>query len=126
MRKLRNILFLLLAFAWAPITWHCNLEVLPLLDFLACCAHDQVVPHQDSDCDEDGCALVESGNYKTPEEQVFVAPPQVVARLVQQVSIEQVDEISESILATSPPEELRAWQFVLRTALPVRAPSTLS
>jgi hypothetical protein len=70
--------------------------------------------------------VVESGNYKTQEQQVFVAPPQVVAWLVQQVSTEPTDEISQSILATSPPEELHAWQFVLRTALPVRAPSTVS
>ena len=97
-----------------------------MLDFLACCAHDEVVPHQDSDCDEDGCAAVESGNYKTQEEQVFVAPPQVVAWLVQQISTDRIDEISESILATAPPEELHAWQFVLRTALPVRAPSAVS
>ena len=121
------MLFLVLAFAWAPITWHCNLEVLPVLDFLACCAHEEeAVPHQDSDCDEDGCSVVESGNYKTQEEQVFVAPPQVAVWLVQQVATEPIDEISRSILATSPPEELHIWQFVLRTALPVRAPSTFS
>lgn len=120
------MLFLVLAFAWAPITWHCNLEVLPVLDFLACCAHDEVAPHQDSDCDEDGCAVVESGNYKTQEQQVFVAPPQIVAWLFEQVSTEPTDEISQSILATSPPEELHIWHFVLRTALPVRAPSSVS
>ena len=121
------MLFLVLAFAWAPITWHCNLEVLPVLDFLACCAHEkEAAPHQDNDCESDSCAVVESGNYKTQEEQVFVAPPQVAAWLVQQASPEPIDEISQSVVATSSPEELHIWQFVLRTALPVRAPSTVS
>ena len=93
------MLFLVLAFAWAPITWHCNLEVLPVLDFLACCAHEEdAAPHQDNDCDSDSCAVVESGNYKTQEEQVFVAPPQVVSCVVQQVSANPVDEVSQRIL----------------------------
>ena len=121
------MLFLVLALAWAPITWHCNLEVLSVLDFLACCAHDEEsAPHQDNDCESDSCAVVESGNYKTQEEQVFVAPPQVAAWLAQQVSTERGDEISQRILAATPPEELQIWQFVLRTALPVRAPSIVS
>jgi hypothetical protein len=119
--------FLVLAFAWAPITWHCSLEVLPVLDFLACCAHDEAAaPHQDSDCDEDGCAVVESGNYKTQDEQIVVVPPQLVSWFVHVVPARPTDETSQSVLATSPPEELRTWQFALRTALPVRAPSLAS
>ena len=120
------MLFLVLAFAWAPITWHCNLEVLPVLDFLACCSDNAAAPHQDSDCDEDGCAVVESGNYKTQDEHIDVAPPPLVSWLVDLASAGPIDETSQSVLATSPPEELRIWQFVLRTALPVRAPSLAS
>lgn len=127
MIKLRGVLLLVMAFAWAPITWHCGLEVLPILDFLACCDHEEEsAAHQDDDCEQDGCAVVESGNYKTQEQQVFVAPPQIARWWAELVAPRPIDQLYQEIPATSPPEDLRTWQFVVRAALPVRAPSFAS
>lgn len=122
------MLFVALAFAWAPITSHCQLEILPGLDFLACCDHEEESgPHQDNDCEQDGCATVESGDYKTQDRQAFVTPPVLAAILaISGVCSEASDRTADIILATSPPEELHTWQFVLRAALPVRAPSIVS
>jgi hypothetical protein len=74
-RYLKTIWVVALACAWVPITAHCTLEGLPALEFLACCAHEGTAsPHQDNDCESDGCAAVESGNYRAQEQDVLVAP----------------------------------------------------
>jgi len=127
-RRLRNILFVALALAWAPITSHCQLEILPALDFLACCGHDdESAPHHDNDCQQDACAAVESGHYKTQDPQLFVDPPMLALLLnVRGVCADAGDRTSRIILAAAPPEQLHTWQFVLRAALPVRAPSIVS
>jgi hypothetical protein len=123
------MLFIALAFAWAPITWHCNLEVLPVLNFLACCEHDEAGgPHQDNDCQQDGCATVESGDYRTQDyDPLFVAPDFMPVAMAAVLELSFLpDEVSVGIFTTAPPEQHHIWQFAFRTALPVRAPSSAS
>lgn len=119
-----------LALLWAPITSHCQLEALPALEFLACCDHGQSAPpHQDDDCKQDGCATVESGEYRTQDERIIVAAPVLILPGVESASDELntlIDRVSRGILAAVPPEHSRVWQFALRMALPVRAPSLAS
>lgn len=117
---------LLVALLWAPITWHCHLETLPALDFLACCAHEETQPHQDADCASDGCAVVESGDYKTSEQQLFVSPPLAIAPPGGEPAKQVPDAASQRIAMKPPPPQFRTWQFTFRTALPVRAPSFVS
>ena len=123
--RLKTGLVLVLALLWAPITWHCQLEAVPLLEFLTCCDHEEPdAPHQDADCETDGCAVVESGNYKTPEPQLFVSPPLAVSFVAAIRFWSDAD--SEAIAATPPPVDCRIWQFTFRTALPPRAPNLFS
>jgi len=129
MKWLKTIATFGLLSLWLSATNHCKLEEIPGLSFLACCDHS-AAPHQDSDCDTDGCAQVEDGLYKTEDSNVAAQAPLLVLTVC-------LDEIIAETLAALPP--LRAnfstvalpelpvtWQFSFRTALPPRAPSFAS
>jgi hypothetical protein len=127
--RLRKTVALLLLALWVPVTAHCKLETLSGLDFLACVEHEDSVPHQDSDCQEDVCASVESGNYRMEDN-----PPQILLPLAILVPaiIDQPAENSLppqptfSAVSFAPPELSKGWQFFFRTALLPRAPSFVS
>src|SRR5688500_11569259 len=127
---LKAIWVVALALLWAPITSHCQLEAIPSLTaLLACCDHEESAPHQDNDCEQDACASVESGDYRTQEREALLVAPDFVALEVAAVVIELAslpDEVSLGIFTTAPPEQHHIWQFAFRTALPVRAPSLAS
>jgi hypothetical protein len=126
-QRLKMGLMLVLALLWAPITWHCQLEAVSLLKFLACCDHEEsAAPHQDDDCDTDACAVVESGDYKTPEPQLFVSPPALASLRMMESIFDAADADSQRIAARPVPEAVRPWQFTFRTALLPRAPSFVS
>ncbi len=113
---------------WGMAMTHCDLEHLPAFEFLACCTHPDTAPHQDQDCEQDGCAAVESGLYKIDEQPVLLPTPVFVLSLF----LPLLDEVapasvpSGGALDSAPPELLRIWQFSFRTALPPRAPSFVS
>lgn len=116
---------------WAMITSHCGLENIPGLSFLACASESASASHQPSDCgDDDSCATVESGHYKTEDSDLalgktpFVTVALVSALLSNLDTIEPVSILVPKELA--PPELARSWQFSSRTALPPRAPSFIS
>lgn len=131
MRYLKTIWVVALALLWVPITSHCQLESIPSLTaLLACCEHeDASAPHEDQDCEQDACATVESGDYRTQEhDPLFVAPDLVASEIAATVTElgSLPDKVSLGILATAPPGQHHIWQFAFRTALPVRAPSLAS
>ena len=131
MRYLKTIWIVGLALMWLPITAHCKLEMLPALsEILACCDHEEESkPHQDNDCEQDGCASVESGNYRTQDFDAFVAAPAFTPVDLPDAAVELSalpDEVSLGIFTTAPPPSERIWNFSLRTALPARAPSLAS
>jgi hypothetical protein len=130
-RYLKTIWVVALALLWVPITSHCQLESIPSLTaLLACCEHeDTSAPHEDQDCEQDSCASVESGDYRTQEREPLLVIPDHISIEVAAVVVEPgslPDEISLRILATAPPAQHHLWQFALRMALPVRAPSFAS
>ena len=112
---------------WGLAMSHCALERLPGLGFLACCQHGGIAPHQDSDCDMDGCSAVESGLYKL-EEPVSASPSPLLAGWVLpfEATAPRNRPLCSAIVDSSPPERQRVWQFSQRTALPPRAPSSAS
>jgi hypothetical protein len=130
-RYLKTIWVVALALLWVPITSHCQLETIPSLTaLLACCDHEKAsAPHEDQDCEQDACASVESGDYRTQEHEALLVSPDrttvEVAAVVVELSSRAV-EVSLGILNTAPPEQHHIWQFAFRTALPVRAPSFAS
>ena len=128
MSGLRKILAMTLVLLWLPAVMHCRLETLPGLDFLACCDHGDVPPHQDEDCQQDGCASVESGLYKTQDERPRVVTPELGVAVTQAVpALERIIPAGSLPLQSSAPPELRVrWQFAWRAALSPRAPTSVS
>jgi hypothetical protein len=129
MRLVKAVLIVLLALLWAAASNHCKLEEIPGLEFLSCCAHDDTAPHQDDDCESDGCAAFENQLYKTETTQVSVALPILLfdsflsPLLVEPSPPAPVNSVSPDAAPVILP---RVWQFSYRTALPPRAPSLLS
>ncbi|HEY5914394.1 MAG TPA: hypothetical protein VJA21_27710, partial [Verrucomicrobiae bacterium] len=126
--RLARILALLLLTFWGLATVHCRLEEMPGFGFLACCHHTGSTPHQDDDCSRDGCATVESGFYKLEEQPVaavqLLVPVSFLPPLAQS---DPISDLVRSPTARSVSSELpHTWQFLLRTALPPRAPSMAS
>jgi hypothetical protein len=110
---------------WGPLTAHCRLEQFPGFQLLLCNPHEESSPHEDSDCQDDGCAVVESGSYRTEEDQPPVATPSVQSAGTCLVSIPDIPSAPElrRVFATAEiPLLATTWQFFLRTALPPRAP----
>lgn len=118
--------WLLLAL-WVPATAHCQLE--NAFALLVCCDHADATPHQDADCKTDACATVESGAYRSETPPSLGLPPAFLFTLmVAEITAEPLAPPPSDFVATalSPPELPRGWQFSLRAALPVRAPSLAS
>jgi hypothetical protein len=122
LQKTIAIVFLAL---WLPATTHCSLAKLPGLESLDCC----------SDCNsgnssDDSCQTVESGLYKISENSAVVPAPTV--GLVCCCLLDLVKESGHLDMTIAPAaapvaDDLpQRWRFILRTALPVRAPSFLA
>jgi hypothetical protein len=108
-------------------TSHCALEHVPGLEFLAWCHHPDTAPHEDNDCDGDGCAAVERGFYKVEDQAAVPAPLLVLSFVLPQWEARASTPAPHPLLVNcSPPELPRAWQFSYRTALPPRAPSPVA
>lgn len=117
---------LFLTLAWLPVTAHCQMEALPGFEFLECASHS--APSGD-DCSENGCCAVESSSYQASRHEdtnVAVVFLHEIPRAAIAVDVSLQERIHLGILTAAPPELARSWQFVSRTALPVRAPSVAS
>jgi len=128
MAGLSKAMAVLLALLWLPMVSHCGWEHLSGLEILGCCTRVPAASHQESDCQTDLCASVESGYYKTEERGVTApAPALQVALLIPVLIAAQENLTATSISSPSVPAELRQrWQFVFRTAAPPRAPALVS
>ncbi len=119
----KAVVLVLLAL-WGLATAHCALEQMPGLEFLACCQHASNAPHQDNDCDQDGCAAVESGFYKIEDNPAFSPALTLSTALQAWEYIDKPDAVPSFLpVSLAPPEYSRLWQFHYRAALPPRAPS---
>jgi hypothetical protein len=127
-RRPGGILVWVILLLWGLATWHCELEEVPGLQFLACCQHPGQAPHQDNDCEHDACYTVESGPYIGAGEPVS-APRPAVARgygLWLPPANVSITLSPRSLPLTAPPELARVWRFLVRAAGSPRAPSVLS
>ena len=113
---------LALALLWVPITAHCKLELIPGLEFLQCAGDTSTK----SDCEGDSCQTVESGAYKTQDNDDLVPLPVLaldVSALVPFTEPFDLESGRLNLFTVSPLELPGCWQFLLRTAPRVRAPS---
>ncbi len=124
-RKLCQVTSLIMLIFWGLASVHCELEQVPALHFLACCHHEGSTPHQDNDCNQDSCASVETGFYMLEGQTAFVSEPDLFVALLAPLA-EPMSELCGPLAFHSLPGSLQlpnTWQFTLRAALPVRAPS---
>jgi hypothetical protein len=129
---LRAVMVFVFIGVFALATNHCRLEILNGFEFLVCCSHDgqteAATPHQDDDCDTDGCAALEQGLYKSEDGRIpqivpLIISPEIVAaddqRLTEPAPLAQFSTFADPGLPAS-------WQFLFRAASPPRAPSIAS
>jgi len=116
---------------WVLMTGHCGWERIPLLKFLACSPAAETPSHRASDCgDNDACATVESGQYRTEESQVLAPPASLIQPVFVLALLFELSVPEPRVLDATPDshssELAQVWQFFSRTALPPRAPSLLT
>lgn len=119
----------MLAFAWVPLTAHCQMEAVPGFEFLRCSTDTQSTSETGDPCKDGGCCSVETAKYQAHRNQE-TGPVALVAILVANnfgVAEKSLPaEVCLGILTAAPPHLPTSWQFSLRAALPVRAPSLAS
>jgi len=126
-RFLRTVLTVLLALAWMPLTAHCQLERLTDLQELRCESKATDSTPDTSHCGDDCCSW-ETAQYRLSSVQPLPTAPLLAVVAATLVSLEQEDahSLQPSAPPTAPPRPPKPWQFSLRAALPVRAPSIAS
>lgn len=111
-----------------PVTAHCQIEQLTGLEVLRCAPAEAGEAPAGSPCNSGSCCSWESGQYHLPQSQPAGAAP-LVAVLTQFLALateEAPTATVDRVLADELPKPPRPWQFSLRAALPVRAPSIAS
>jgi hypothetical protein len=113
---------------WGLAAMHCQLEVLPGLDFLQSCCYADSSPSAPKHCESDGCDAVENGCYLAQEQNAAAPQPPLVPVLISPVIEAPLPDIPGQCFSDSkaPPDLSRFWQFSYRAALPPRAPTTVS
>ena len=125
MKRLRQIVGLVLLVLWVPLTSHCTWEYIPDLALFKCSADTEQHSEPKSDCADDGCAQLETATYRSSGTQPEVAPPAFLV-LFQLLTL-TVPAIEACVAAVTAPSEITSgWQFTFRAALPPRAPSFVS
>jgi hypothetical protein len=120
-KRLHQIVGLVLLVLWVPITAHCTLENVPGLEFLKCATDSD----QGKDCKGDSCTQLESATYKISDTHTDFLPSAFTALFAFVMAEFPADEQPIAIIE-APPEISCSWQFSFRTALPPRAPSFVS
>lgn len=128
-RRLLNIAMIgLMAFLWLAQASHCHAGNIPGLDFLGCTSNN--AENEAHSCCGGTCKTIESRQTKTDEKKRVAAPQPEVPRWLTSSLIafllSEPETDRGNAFADVPPEFPKCWQFLSRTALPVRAPSFLA
>lgn len=133
MRGLKTLLTLTLLVNWFACIAHCHLEKAGFIRETAC--HHILGSHSDSESnghdDSQVCDWVNSEGLKAADVRVFA--PEALTFLCARVLATDLydgrrspDSCRVTDRSVTPPELVHTFQFVLRTALPARAPSLVS
>lgn len=111
------------------MSMHCKVEGVPALKFLACetQSSNSQIPDSPNHCSDKGCCAFEGAIYKAECSKLTVPPTVLVSSVLLALFQEEPKVESPLLISRESPLEFRqSWQFVSRTALPIRAPSVLS
>jgi hypothetical protein len=129
MSRLAKVVAVVVVTLWVPATQHCRLEALLDLDALACDSHEHSTSHEDRGCADDGCALVESGQYFASTGRSL--PVESRAATWSPEATPTYTSAGPPCYVGTQPSEIpillsARWRFILRTAPLARAPSLIS
>ena len=122
MRLTKNVLLVTFALFWAVVSAHCKLESIPGLDFLKCDSAETPSSH----CAGDSCDGVEDGQFFQVQKAPGASFVSVALPFNMLLPFEPANHLTNSPIPKVLPELPVSWQFISRTALPVRAPSFVS
>ena len=127
MNVIKQVVVLLALALWLPAMNHCSLETVGLIPIDECCASEE--PSSDSPISghscEEGCKLIEEAGYKLQDNNIHSVIP--VLTLLFEIPLPEETAIFDApLIDTSPSKTLYLPQFVIQTALPIRAPSVAS
>ena len=127
MIRWKAIFALLLLATWLPSALPCELKGI-LLPALECCSAENSGRAQKTDCKQcEICAAVPTTGYNTSEIRIVFS--ETSAPLIA-VEVEPVgllfDQSLSNVFPVTAPDLPTSWQFDLRAALPIRAPSFAS
>lgn len=108
---------------------HCRVEGVPALKFLACetQSSNSEAPDSPDHCAKKGCCAFEGAIYKAECSKLIIPPTDLVSSILVALLQEEPKVNTALLISTESPLEFRqSWQFVSRTALPIRAPSLLA
>jgi len=121
------MLYVVLAFLWVPMTQHCQLEALGVIE-KTCTAPTGNDGHS---CAGDACNELENGGFKPSSDSLTNVPAPQLLACACAICLNlaplnaAVAEVPSSSAAESPLDWVPSWQFIRRAALPSRAPSLM-
>jgi len=128
-KRWKTLAALLLLGLWAACSVNCAFEGLSRAEPLTCCndkggASDES-PVSSSHC---ACSVLVSGAYVPHSQARLMALPADAISASFALGSYQTSTAQPCVAGpdSSPPELAGTWQFLVRTALPVRAPSSVS
>lgn len=140
MGLIRKVVAVLLVALWPAATSHALLEQLELIHVVHE-DHHHHDDHHDADHSDDGKShehgatghQFADGDYAVPSHGKSISKPQflyaeasLIAAAILRISQEARDAQGPAPPGAAPPLLQKTWQFSVRTALPVRAPSFIS
>lgn len=116
-----TLLFLAL---WVPATGHCQWENVLTLE--TTCGEHATSSEPSRDCCTPNCKALENGFIKSNPQTGADINVAILAAVFLLLEPPQTAVAPGEYITSAPPDLSPRWQFVRRTALPVRAPSFLS
>lgn len=125
-RRFRNLWFALAALLWLPAYAHCQLAALTGYELLQCAEAFPAAADPGEDCAD--CHAIEQAKFRTSNSRLLLLPDEAGAECVTQVQAPAAMALLPApwVVTAAPPDLAQRWQFLARTALPVRAPAPVS
>ena len=124
MRRVKQLFVLLFLALWVPATGHCQWENVLTLE--TACGEHATTSEPSRDCCTSNCKALENGFIKSNPQTGADINVAILAAVFLLLEPPQTAVAPGEHITSAPPELSPRWQFVHRTALPVRAPSLLS
>jgi len=127
-RRLGSYIATVLLALWLPATLHCEMETVGVFAESGTCHATSPGDAPTGDCDADGCAIIESGAFRSQTNIFFLKAPDLTRCLLLVVPPLEMTALPAIPFdrTTAPAEMIHTWQFVRRTAPPPRAPSFMA